>query len=83
MEMALEFQIVTVDGDERQGQVLEIEVARHHFHGDTMGTRVSGDMIGRRFNGSDHPRDAVPPVLFEQVLDIDIQPIDHISFDMF
>ncbi|EPB67154.1 V-type ATPase, B subunit [Ancylostoma ceylanicum] len=46
------------------------------FTGDILRTPVSEDMLGRIFNGSGKPIDRGPPVLAEDFLDINGQPIN-------
>ncbi|CAB3410443.1 unnamed protein product [Caenorhabditis bovis] len=46
------------------------------FTGDILRSPVSEDMLGRIFNGSGKPIDKGPPVLAEDFLDIDGQPIN-------
>ncbi|KAF8793979.1 V-type proton ATPase subunit B like protein [Argiope bruennichi] len=46
------------------------------FTGDILRTPVSEDMLGRVFNGSGKPIDRGPPVLAEDFLDIQGQPIN-------
>lgn len=46
------------------------------FTGDILRTPVSEDMLGRVFNGSGKPIDKGPPILAEDYLDIDGQPIN-------
>merc|ERR1712136_259072 len=46
------------------------------FTGDILRTPVSEDMLGRVFNGSGKPIDKGPPVLAEDFLDIQGQPIN-------
>ncbi|VDN22766.1 unnamed protein product [Gongylonema pulchrum] len=46
------------------------------FTGDILRTPVSEDMLGRIFNGSGKPIDKGPPVLAEDFLDINGQPIN-------
>lgn len=46
------------------------------FTGDTLRTPVSEDMLGRVFNGSGKPIDKGPPILAEDFLDIEGQPIN-------
>ncbi|KAJ7425754.1 V-type proton ATPase subunit B, kidney isoform [Willisornis vidua] len=46
------------------------------FTGDILRTPVSEDMLGRVFNGSAKPIDSGPPVMAEDFLDINGQPIN-------
>ncbi|CAI4224832.1 unnamed protein product [Auanema sp. JU1783] len=46
------------------------------FTGDILRSPVSEDMLGRIFNGSGKPIDKGPPILAEDFLDIDGQPIN-------
>ncbi|CAG5076907.1 Similar to VHA55: V-type proton ATPase subunit B (Heliothis virescens) [Cotesia congregata] len=46
------------------------------FTGDILRTPVSEDMLGRVFNGSGKPIDKGPPILAEDFLDIEGQPIN-------
>lgn len=49
------------------------------FTGDILRTPVSEDMLGRVFNGSGKPIDKGPPILAEDFLDIQGQPINPYS----
>lgn len=49
------------------------------FTGDILRTPVSEDMLGRVFNGSGKPIDKGPPILAEDYLDIQGQPINPYS----
>ncbi|CAG2103247.1 unnamed protein product [Medioppia subpectinata] len=75
-------QVLEVSGSKAIVQVFEgtsgID-ARHtvcEFTGDILRTPVSEDMLGRIFNGSGKPIDRGPPVLAEDYLDIQGQPIN-------
>ena len=49
---------------------------RCEFTGDTMHMAISEEMLGRTFNGSGRPIDKGPPVLAEEMIDIQGQPIN-------
>ncbi|KAI2801056.1 hypothetical protein RDWZM_009626 [Blomia tropicalis] len=75
-------QVLEVSGSKAVVQVFEgtsgID-AKHtvcEFTGDILRTPVSEDMLGRVFNGSGKPIDNGPPVLAEDYLDIQGQPIN-------
>ncbi|KAH9400670.1 V-type proton ATPase subunit B [Tyrophagus putrescentiae] len=75
-------QVLEVSGNKAIIQVFEgtsgID-AKHticEFTGDILRTPVSEDMLGRVFNGSGKPIDNGPPVLAEDYLDIQGQPIN-------
>jgi len=75
-------QVLEVSGSKAVVQVFEgtsgID-AKHticEFTGDILRTPVSEDMLGRVFNGSGKPIDRGPPVLAEDYLDIQGQPIN-------
>ena len=75
-------QVLEVSGKKAVVQVFEgtsgID-AKHtlcEFTGDILRTPVSEDMLGRVFNGSGKPIDRGPPVLAEDFLDIQGQPIN-------
>ncbi|KAF7488305.1 V-type proton ATPase subunit B [Sarcoptes scabiei] len=75
-------QVLEVSGSKAVVQVFEgtsgID-AKHtvcEFTGDILRTPVSEDMLGRVFNGSGKPIDKGPPVLAEDYLDIQGQPIN-------
>ncbi|XP_027200154.1 V-type proton ATPase subunit Vha55 [Dermatophagoides pteronyssinus] len=75
-------QVLEVSGSKAVVQVFEgtsgID-AKHticEFTGDILRTPVSEDMLGRVFNGSGKPIDNGPPVLPEDYLDIEGQPIN-------
>lgn len=75
-------QVLEVSGDRAVVQVFEgtsgID-AKHtvcEFTGDILRIPVSEDMLGRVFNGSGKPIDKGPPVLAEDFLDIQGQPIN-------
>ena len=55
-----------------------IDNTRTHceFTGDIMRMAISEEMLGRTFNGSGVAIDNAPPVLAEEYLDIDGQPIN-------
>jgi V-type H+-transporting ATPase subunit B len=46
------------------------------FSGDVLKMPISEEMLGRAFNGSGKPKDSGPPVLAEEFLDINGQPIN-------
>jgi len=75
-------QVLEIDGDKAIVQVFEgtagvdAKSTRCEFTGDVMKIPVSEDMLGRIFNGSGKPQDGGPPVLPEDVLDIQGQPIN-------
>ncbi|XP_065183993.1 V-type proton ATPase subunit B-like [Sycon ciliatum] len=75
-------QVLEVSGDKAVVQVFEgtsgID-AKHtacEFTGDIMRMPVSEDMLGRVFNGSGKPIDKGPPIMAEDFLDIQGQPIN-------
>jgi V-type H+-transporting ATPase subunit B len=75
-------QVLEVSGSKAVVQVFEgtsgID-AKHtvcEFTGDILRTPVSEDMFGRVFNGSGKPIDKGPPILAEDYLDIQGQPIN-------
>jgi V-type H+-transporting ATPase subunit B len=49
---------------------------RCEFTGDTMHMPISEEMLGRTFNGSGRPIDKGPPVLAEEMINIQGQPIN-------
>jgi len=55
---------------------IDAKHTRCEFSGDIMKMPVSDDMLGRVFNGSGKPIDKGPPVLAEDFLDINGQPIN-------
>ena len=69
-------QVLEVDGDRAVVQVFEGTSGIDNrgttlqFSGEVLKTPVSRDMLGRVFNGSGNPIDGGPPVLSEQILDI-------------
>merc|ERR1719155_463088 len=75
-------QVLEVDGDRAVVQVFEgttgIDTVKTkaEFTGEVMTTPVSEDMLGRVFNGSGKPIDNGPPVMAEEFLDINGQPIN-------
>jgi len=75
-------QVLEVSGSKAIVQVFEgtsgidAKYTTCEFTGDIMRTPVSEDMLGRVFNGSGKPIDAGPPVLAEDYLDINGQPIN-------
>lgn len=75
-------QVLEVSGSKAVVQVFEgtsgIDAKNTHceFTGDTLRTPVSEDMLGRVFNGSGKPIDKGPPILAEDFLDIEGQPIN-------
>jgi V-type H+-transporting ATPase subunit B len=75
-------QVLEIEGDKAVVQVFEgtagIDARGTHceFTGDVMKMPVSEDMLGRIFNGSGMPQDDGPPVLPEDILDIQGQPIN-------
>lgn len=75
-------QVLEVAGKKAVVQVFEgtsgIDARNTHceFTGDIMRIPVSADMLGRVFNGSGKPIDKGPPVLAEEYLDIQGQPIN-------
>ncbi|KAK9301660.1 hypothetical protein QLX08_006078 [Tetragonisca angustula] len=75
-------QVLEVSGSKAVVQVFEgtsgIDAKNTHceFTGDTLRTPVSEDMLGRVFNGSGKPIDKGPPILAEDYLDIEGQPIN-------
>jgi V-type H+-transporting ATPase subunit B len=75
-------QVLQVDGKKAIVQVFEgtsgidARNTRCEFTGDILTIPVSEDMLGRIFNGSGKPIDKGPPVLAEDYLDIQGQPIN-------
>ncbi|OTF79298.1 V-type proton ATPase subunit B-like protein, partial [Euroglyphus maynei] len=75
-------QVLEVSGSKAVVQVFEgtsgidAKYTTCEFTGDILRTPVSEDMLGRVFNGSGKPIDNGPPVLAEDYLDIDGQPIN-------
>ncbi|KAJ5067196.1 v-type proton atpase subunit b brain isoform [Anaeramoeba ignava] len=75
-------QVLEVSGTKAVVQVFEgtsgIDAKKTHceFTGDILRTPVSEDMLGRVFNGSGKPIDKGPPILAENFLDIQGQPIN-------
>eukprot|EP00697_Spironema_sp_BW2_P005619 gnl/Spiro4/17838_TR9490_c0_g1_i1.p1 gnl/Spiro4/17838_TR9490_c0_g1~~gnl/Spiro4/17838_TR9490_c0_g1_i1.p1 ORF type:complete len:509 (+),score=163.91 gnl/Spiro4/17838_TR9490_c0_g1_i1:85-1611(+) len=80
-------QVLEVKGKQAIVQVFEgtsgIDNRGTHveFTGDVMRQAVSEDMLGRVFNGSGIPKDGGPPVIAEEYLDIQGQPINPYSRD--
>lgn len=74
--------VLEVEGNKAVVQVFEgttgIDARKTsvEFSGDIMRLPVSSDMIGRIFDGSGKPDDNGPPVLAEDFLDIEGQPIN-------
>lgn len=69
--------IMQVYGDTSGMDVLR---TRCEFSGDVMRMAVSEDMLGRVFDGSGKPLDHGPPVVGEEFLEIDGQPINPYCF---
>ncbi|KAL9644550.1 hypothetical protein ABK040_009414 [Willaertia magna] len=75
-------QVLEIVGNKAIVQVFEgtsgidAKNTRVEFTGDVLRMPVSGDMLGRVFNGSGKPIDDGPPVLAEDFLDIQGQPIN-------
>jgi len=78
-------QVLEVVGSKAVVQVFEgtsgidAKHTRVEFTGDVLKMPVSEDMLGRIFNGSGKPIDNGPPVLAEDFLDIQGQPINPFS----
>lgn len=78
-------QVLEVVGNKAVVQVFEgtsgidAKHTRVEFTGDVLKIPVSEDMLGRIFNGSGKPIDNGPPVLAEDFLDIQGQPINPFS----
>ncbi|KAH0785163.1 V-type proton ATPase subunit B [Histomonas meleagridis] len=74
--------VLEVQGDKAVVQVFEgttdidVKRTRIEFTGQTQHTPVSTDMLGRVFSGSGTPLDHGPPVLADDFLDIEGQPIN-------
>lgn len=74
--------VLEVQGDKAVVQVFEgttdidVKRTRIEFTGQTQHTPVSTDMLGRVFSGSGVPLDHGPPVLADDYLDIEGQPIN-------
>lgn len=77
--------VLEVEGSKAVVQVFEGTASidarntRVEFTGDIMRLAVSADMIGRTFDGSGKPIDKGPPVLAEDFLDIEGEPINPSS----
>ena len=75
-------QVLEVHGHKAVVQVFEgtsgidARNTRIEFSGDVLRVPVSEDMLGRIFDGSGKPIDGGPPVLAEDYLDIQGQPIN-------
>jgi len=75
-------QVLEIQGDKAVVQVFEdthgidARNTRVNFSGDVLRVPVSEDMLGRVFDGSGKPLDKGPPVLAEEYLDIQGQPIN-------
>jgi len=80
-------QVLEIKGDKAVVQVFEgtsnIDNQKTvcEFTGDVMRMPVAEDMLGRIFNGSGKPQDGGPPVLPEEYLDIQGQPINPAQRD--
>ena len=78
----LQIKVLQIFGNKAIVQVFEgttgIDNTRTHceFTGDIMRMAISEEMLGRTFNGSGVAIDNAPPVLAEEYLDIDGQPIN-------
>lgn len=74
--------VIEVQGDKAVVQVFEgtedidVKRTRIEFTGQTQHTPVSTDMLGRVFSGSGQPLDHGPPVLADDYVDIEGQPIN-------
>lgn len=60
---------------------LEMKGAKAMFLGTTMKVGVSRDMLGRVFDGAGRPKDGLPEILPEKLLDINGAPINPYSRD--
>lgn len=75
-------QVLEIAGNKAVVQVFEgtdgIDNTHTHieFSGDVLKMPISEEMLGRTFNGSGKPKDNGPPVLAEEFLDINGQPIN-------
>jgi V-type H+-transporting ATPase subunit B len=75
-------QVLEISGKKAVVQVFEgtdgIDNTATHceFTGDVLRMPISEEMLGRTFNGSGKPKDGGPPVLAEDFLDINGQPIN-------
>jgi hypothetical protein len=75
-------QVLEIAGKKAVVQVFEgtdgIDNTATHveFTGDVLKMAISEEMLGRTFNGSGKPKDGGPPVLAEDFLDINGQPIN-------
>lgn len=75
-------QVLEIAGNKAVVQVFEgtdgIDNTHTHveFSGDVLKMPISEEMLGRTFNGSGKPKDNGPPVLAEDFLDINGQPIN-------
>ncbi|KAL0480189.1 V-ATPase subunit B [Acrasis kona] len=78
-------QVLEVNGKRAVVQVFEgtsgidAKNTKVEFTGDVLKIPISSDMLGRIFNGSGQPIDNGPPVLAEDFLDIQGQPINPYS----
>jgi len=78
-------QVLEVNGKRAVVQVFEgtsgidAKNTKVEFTGDVLKIPISSDMLGRVFNGSGQPIDNGPPVLAEDFLDIQGQPINPYS----
>jgi V-type H+-transporting ATPase subunit B len=79
--------VIEVQGSKAVVQVFEgttdidVKRTRIEFTGQTQRTPVSTDMLGRVFSGSGQPLDHGPPVLADDYLDIEGQPINPYNRD--
>ncbi|MBR2904109.1 MAG: V-type ATP synthase subunit B [Clostridia bacterium] len=62
-------------------QGLQISGAKARFLGHSQRLAVSGDMLGRVFDGMGNPRDGGAPVIPEKMLDINGEPINPAARD--
>ncbi len=64
-----------------RSQGLQIATSRARFLGHAQQLAVSKDMLGRVFDGMGNPRDGGAPVIAEQMLDINGEPINPAARD--
>ena len=57
-------------------QGLKISTSKARFLGRSLSLAVSGDMLGRVFDGMGNPRDGGAPVIPEKIMDINGEPIN-------
>ncbi|NQU77700.1 V-type ATP synthase subunit B, partial [Candidatus Falkowbacteria bacterium] len=60
---------------------INLESSKAKFLGKTMEIGVSGDMLGRIFDGAGRPKDGQPPILAEKKMDINGAPLNPYARD--